>query len=227
MTPRPIRLATAFLGLTACLTFNSCQDTGGSSRSGSSDVVDYTSPTSKMSKKEKDNYAFDDSGHYRENWVASNSGAKVKTPLTSPTTMSTDSPYVQERASERPSSTPPTSAAYAEDTPASTPSPKKSVASNSSGSSGTKKSGSSSPGRKSTASKSSGSKKSSTTASSKSKKPAAKSTAKAEVVTVKSGDTLYGLSRKTGVPIEKIKSYNGMKSDLLVDGKTIKIPPKH
>jgi LysM repeat protein len=222
MTPLSYRLTTGILGLAACLFFNSCESTGNGGTS-SNNPVDYTSPTSRMSRKEKENYAFDDSGKYRESWVAANSGGKVKD-----TSMSTDSPYVQDYNSSpaTPSSTTDytstrvTSPAYADDTPASSP-PKKSTASNSSGS---RKSSSSSNSRKSTASKSSGSKK--TVASNKSKKPASKPTAKPAVVTVKHSDTLYSLSKKTGVPVEKIKSYNGMKSNTLRDGSKIKIPPK-
>ena len=217
MTPLLHRLTTGLLGFAACLTFNSCENTGGSG-SGSG-VVDYTSPTNRMSRKEKENYAFDDSGRYREKWVAANSGAKVKE-----VTMSTDtpvpSPYVQDDAGTITAydSARTTSPAYDPD-----PAPsitRKSTASTSS--SGARKSSSGSGSRKSTARNSSSSSKKRSTASTKSKKPAAKPA----LVTIKSGDTLSSLSRKSGVPVSKIKAYNGMKSDVLRDGKKIKIPPK-
>ncbi|HEX2748201.1 MAG TPA: LysM peptidoglycan-binding domain-containing protein [Verrucomicrobiales bacterium] len=215
MTPFLHRLTTGLLGLAACLTFNSCQSTGGSGSD--SGVVDYTSPTSRMSRKEKENYAFDDSGRYRENWVAANSGAKVKE-----VTMSTDtpvsSPYVQDDAGTITEYNPGRASSPAYDSDPAPSVTRKSTASNSS--SGARKSSSGSGSRKSTASNSSSRKRA--TASSKSKKPAAKPS----LVTIRSGDTLSSLSRKSGVPVAKIKAYNGMKSDVLRDGKKIKIPPK-
>ncbi|MGI8604204.1 MAG: LysM peptidoglycan-binding domain-containing protein [Verrucomicrobiales bacterium] len=48
------------------------------------------------------------------------------------------------------------------------------------------------------------------------KKPAA--------ITVKSGDTLYSLSRKHGVSIDAIKRANGLPSDTLRDGRKLVIP---
>jgi murein DD-endopeptidase MepM/ murein hydrolase activator NlpD len=42
--------------------------------------------------------------------------------------------------------------------------------------------------------------------------------------TVQSGDTLSGISRKTGVPVADIKSANGMKDGLLRIGQTLTIP---
>jgi len=58
-------------------------------------------------------------------------------------------------------------------------------------------------------------------------KPASKPAAKSTTVTVKSGDTLYSLSKKYGVSVASIKSANGMKSDTLVDGRSVKIPKKN
>ncbi len=57
-------------------------------------------------------------------------------------------------------------------------------------------------------------------------KPKPKPAAKPTYVKVKSGDTLYGLSKRYGVSVASIKSANGLKSDLIVDGKTLKIPKK-
>ena len=39
-----------------------------------------------------------------------------------------------------------------------------------------------------------------------------------------SGDTLYGLARKYGTSVNAIKRVNGMTSDVIFKGKTIKIP---
>ncbi|MEE2808998.1 MAG: LysM peptidoglycan-binding domain-containing protein [Verrucomicrobiota bacterium] len=39
-----------------------------------------------------------------------------------------------------------------------------------------------------------------------------------------SGDTLYGLARKYGTSVSAIKRANGMSSDVIIKGKTIKIP---
>ena len=105
----------------------------------------------------------------------------------------------------------PTSAAYsqeADDTPVSP----RTVAS----------SGSSSA-RKSSSSSGSSSRKS--TASSK-PKPKPRPVAKPTYVKVKPGDTLYGLALKNGTTIAAIKSANGLKSDIIVDGKSLKIPKK-
>ena len=46
------------------------------------------------------------------------------------------------------------------------------------------------------------------------------------VVTVKKGDTLYGLALKYGTTVSAIKSYNGLSSDSIRDGRTLRIPPK-
>jgi len=41
---------------------------------------------------------------------------------------------------------------------------------------------------------------------------------------VAAGDTLYGLSRRYGTSVSKIKSANGLSSDTIVNGRTLKIP---
>jgi LysM repeat protein len=41
---------------------------------------------------------------------------------------------------------------------------------------------------------------------------------------VKGGDTLWGLSKKYGTSVTKIKKANGLSSDTIVNGKTLKIP---
>jgi len=42
--------------------------------------------------------------------------------------------------------------------------------------------------------------------------------------TIKSGDTLGGIARKYGTTVAKLKAANGLKSDLIRAGKTLKIP---
>ena len=64
------------------------------------------------------------------------------------------------------------------------------------------------------------------TASTSRPKPRPKPAAKPTYVKVKPGDTLYGLSKRTGVSIAAIKTANGLKSDTIVDGKSLKIPKK-
>ena len=41
---------------------------------------------------------------------------------------------------------------------------------------------------------------------------------------VKKGDTLSGIARKYGTTVSKIKSANGLKSDMIRDGKSLRIP---
>lgn len=59
-----------------------------------------------------------------------------------------------------------------------------------------------------------------------SSKPKPKTTAKKSGGSYKvvSGDTLYGIARKRSTTVAKIKSANGLKSDLIRPGQTLKIP---
>lgn len=77
--------------------------------------------------------------------------------------------------------------------------------------------GSSTPSRKSTASSSS-SKKSTRTKSSGRKSSSGSRYA------VSKGDTLYGIARKKGTTVAKLKAANGLKSDLIRPGQSLKIP---
>lgn len=63
--------------------------------------------------------------------------------------------------------------------------------------------------------------KSKTTASKSKAKPAAGGS---RSHTVKKGDTLYGLALRYGTTVAKIKSANGMSSDMLKIGRVLKIP---
>ena len=95
--------------------------------------------------------------------------------------------------------TPPSSDPYAFSAPKTSPS------SYSSSSSGAKKKTSSSSAKKSTSTK----KKSATSGSR---------------YTVQKGDTLYGIARKKGTTVSKIKSANGLSSDIIRPGQSLKIP---
>lgn len=64
------------------------------------------------------------------------------------------------------------------------------------------------------------------TASRPKPKPRPKPVAKPTYVKVTSGDTLYGFSKRYGVSVASIKAANGLKSDTIVDGKSLKIPKK-
>jgi len=60
-----------------------------------------------------------------------------------------------------------------------------------------------------------------TTASSSAKKATSTSSKRH---TVKKGDTLYGIARSSGTTVAKLKSANGLTSDLIRPGQTLKIP---
>jgi LysM repeat protein len=57
-------------------------------------------------------------------------------------------------------------------------------------------------------------------------KPKPKPVAKPTYVTVRSKDTLSAISRRTGYSVATIKSYNGLRSDFIKPGQTLKLPPK-
>lgn len=83
----------------------------------------------------------------------------------------------------------------------------------------------SSPPPRSSASSSSGSSSSRTTTAKKT--TSSKSTAKkssGSSYKVVSGDTLYGIARKRGSSVAKIKAANGLKSDLIRPGQVLRIP---
>jgi LysM repeat protein len=73
----------------------------------------------------------------------------------------------------------------------------------------------------STTKKASGSSSSSSTAS---KKTSSGGGGGGTTVTVKSSDTLYGLARKYGTTVAKIKAANGLKGDSIRDGAKLRIP---
>ncbi len=55
-------------------------------------------------------------------------------------------------------------------------------------------------------------------------KPAPQPAPSARYHTVAAGDTLYSLSRRYGTSVTAIKSANGLSSDLIVNGRRLKIP---
>ena len=57
-------------------------------------------------------------------------------------------------------------------------------------------------------------------------KPKPKPVAKPTYVTVRSRDTLSAISRRTGYSVATIKSYNGLRSDFIKPGQSLKLPPK-
>ncbi|MCB1208424.1 MAG: LysM peptidoglycan-binding domain-containing protein [Verrucomicrobiales bacterium] len=69
-----------------------------------------------------------------------------------------------------------------------------------------------------TSSSSSSSRRSTTT------KKKSSSASKSTSYTIKKGDTLSGIARRYGTTVSKIKAANGLKSDLIRDGKTLRIP---
>ncbi len=51
--------------------------------------------------------------------------------------------------------------------------------------------------------------------------------AEAKVITVQPGDTLYSLSRITGIPVDKVKQNNSLYSDYIISGQVLLIPEKY
>ncbi len=88
----------------------------------------------------------------------------------------------------------------------------------SSGGSTTRRSTSTSSSSSSSSSRTSSSTSSSSSSSAAKPKPAAR------YHKVQSGDTLYGISRKYGVSVSSLKSVNGLSSDLIRIGQTLRIP---
>lgn len=55
-------------------------------------------------------------------------------------------------------------------------------------------------------------------------KTSSKSSGKGGSYTIKSGDSLSAIARKSGTTVAKLKAANGLKSDMIRAGKTLKIP---
>ena len=163
------------------------------------DVIDYTSPDTGLSSTE---YPFDEKGNYREDWA---SGGRTADVASNENLYSDPAPAV-EVEKPKPKVTSPTGsgsgAVASKPKPvASKPKPKpKPVVSK--------------PKPKPAAKKK------------VVVKPRPKPVAKPTYVTVRSGDTLSAISRRTGYSVATIKSYNGLRSDTIRPGQSLKLPPK-
>ncbi|MES2467827.1 MAG: LysM peptidoglycan-binding domain-containing protein [Verrucomicrobiota bacterium] len=208
---RFISLATSLL----CLSLGACKSA--KPKSGYSDVVDYTTPNTNLSQSE---YPFDEQGNYLADVVSGKKkGSKNKRAA---------APQSYTETYEKPPETTVASTPNYETPPAATSNPYAPVYS--SGESGSGSTASNSK-PKSTSSSSSASSKPKSTTASKPKpkpKPAAKPKPKSSTVsyTVKKGDTLYGLANRYGTSVSAIKKANGLSSDMLRDGRSLKIPRK-
>jgi LysM repeat protein len=83
---------------------------------------------------------------------------------------------------------------------------------------------SSAAGKKPTKKKSTVTSKTASTKSGTTKSATSKSTGSGTVHVVKKGDSLYSLAKKYHTTVSKIKSANGLSSDLIRDGQKLKIP---
>ena len=161
------------------------------------DVIDYTSPDTGLSSTE---YPFDEKGNYREDWA---SGGRTADVASNENIYSDPAPAV-EVEKPKPKVTSPTGsgsgAVASKPKPvASKPKPKPVV---------------SKPKPKPAAKKK------------VVVKPKPKPVVKPTYVTVRSGDTLSAISRRTGYSVATIKSYNGLRSDFIKPGQSLKLPPK-
>lgn len=210
-----------------CLTLSSCS---GTKKSGYSDVVDYTTPQTGLSESE---YPFDENGNYLADVVAGKKkGSAARKPAPEPVKSYVDTyekppePVVASNSSpnyERPPAVleDPYSSTYPDTSSGSTTStkPKSSFVS-------------SKPKSQSTAAKAKPKPKSKPKVIVKAKpksKPKPKPKPKPPSAishTVTKGETLYGLAKRYGTSVSAIKSASGLSSDLLRDGRTIKIPRK-
>lgn len=232
----------ALLGLIAC-------KGSSSKKTGFADVTNYATPETNLSRYE---YPFEKDGTYREDWAAGDfsrpdssklyasnpSRRKEKEkkkkkddgPLLASTSPNSTYAFPPELSESLPSIYPPERARSTD--PLSHPPP--TVAATAGGGSASARvvetsarpaapRPSTTPGRPSTASTS----KAKSQAKPKSSKPAAakpRPAAAAKSHTVKKGDTLYSLARRYGTSVAAIKKANGMKSDVLITGRTIRVP---
>lgn len=224
MTASSLRHLLPLAAGSLCLCLAACKS---SSKSDYSGVVDYTTPDTNLSHEE---YPFDEKGNYLVDVVSGKKkGSKNKKTEVAATS------YV-DTYEKPPEAAAPTVAAAAstnyETPPTSSSSPYSPVYSSDGAGSGStassrpksSSSSSSSSRPKSTASKP---KPKQTVAKAKPKpKPKAKPQPSAITYTVKKGDTLYGLASRYGTSVSAIKKASGISSDLLRDGKTLKIPRK-
>lgn len=218
MTVSPLRRFFPVAASVLCLGLASCSST--KNKSGYAGVVDYTTPETNLSQEE---YPFDENGNYLADVVSGKKkgrkNKKVDPPKPEPTIYEKPpEPVIAAAPTASPNyETPPANSAYApvysSGSTTATASQPKPV----SGSS-TKPKGSSSSSSKS---------KPKTVAKAKPKpKPKPKPQSSTVSYTVKKGDTLYGLANRYGTSVAAIKKASGLSSDLLRDGRSIKIPRK-
>lgn len=58
------------------------------------------------------------------------------------------------------------------------------------------------------------------------KVPKAKAVAKTSTYKIKAGDTLGKIAKTYGTTVAKLKTLNGLKNDVIVAGKSLKVPAK-
>lgn len=242
MIVRPLQAAAALLTSVLCLALAACKST----KKGD-EIVDYTSPDTGLSPAE---YPFDADGNYREDWA---SGGTARDVASNKVEDLYSDPVKTEEKPKRSSGTAAAAVtgASAGTVAAVTPKPKTTTTSSTTSTSSARSSASAQP--KVTSSSSSRSRpssspsrsrtstkpKTSTAKTSTKAKPKPKPVAKAKpkpkpappkpkptYVKVQQGDTLSSISRRTGVPVSSLKSYNGMKSDFLRTGQTLTVPPR-
>jgi LysM repeat protein len=235
MIVRPLQAAAALLTSVLCLALAACKST----RKGD-EIVDYTSPDTGLSPAE---YPFDADGNYREDWASGGTARDV--PSNKVEDLYSDPVKTEEKPKRSSGTTAAVTGASAGSVAAVTPKPKTTSTSSARSSASAQPkvtSSSSSRSRPSSSSSRSGTSskpKTSTAKTSTKAKPKPKPVAKAKpkpkpappkpkptYVKVQQGDTLSSISRRTGVPVSSLKSYNGMKSDFLRTGQTLTVPPR-
>ncbi len=237
MIVRPLQAAAALLTTVLCLALGACKST----KKGD-EIVDYTSPDTGLSPAE---YPFDENGTYREDWASG--GASRDVASNTVEDLYSDPVKSEEKPKRASTSVAGTAAAGASagTVAAVTSKPKTTTTTSSSSrstasakpkvttSSGSRSSASSSRPKTTTKPKTSTAKSSTkakpkpkTVAKTKPKPKPAPAKPKPSYVKVQQGDTLSSISRRTGVPVSSLKSYNGMKSDFLRTGQTLTVPPR-
>ena len=216
MTASSLRRFTTVAAGLFCLTLASCKST---KKTGDySGVVDYTTPDTNLSQEE---YPFDEKGNYLADVVSGKKRGSKNKPI--------DPPKSYTETYEKP----PEPAIAA----ASTPNYEIPAVSDpyapvySSGSTTTtayqpKPTARTSP-TKSTSPSSASKPKSKPKVVAKAKpKPKPKPKSSTVSYTIKKGDTLYALANRYGTSVSAIKKASGLSSDILRDGRTIRIPRK-
>lgn len=202
MIPSPLRMTAALAGAAMCLALGACKTT----KKGD-DVIDYTSPDTGLSSSE---YPFDEKGNYREDWA---SGGRTKDVASNENLYSDPAPEVEVEKPKVTSSSGGTAVKATAGGGAavvSKPKPKPVVTSKPKPKPVVVSKPKPKPKPKAVVKP----------------KPKPKPVAKPTYVTVRSGDTLSGISRRTGYSVATIKSYNGLRSDTIRPGQSLKLPPK-